>query len=89
MAQTIRSGIASGHGCCLDHRIIRSDGAVRLLNTQCESELDSDGRVVFVVGTVQDVTAARRAMGELSQAKDLFASVLDAPTEQSIIGLDP
>ena len=40
------------------------------------------------VAAFHDVTAVRRTAAELASTRDLFAGVLDAATEQSIIGID-
>jgi PAS domain S-box-containing protein len=44
-----------------DERIVRPDGEVRVLQSRGRTLTSSDGRVVRLVGTCQDVTEARRA----------------------------
>ena len=44
-----------------DTRIIRPDGSIRYLHVQGKPVLDDAGRVVRLVGTVQDITERKRA----------------------------
>ncbi|HEU0054935.1 MAG TPA: PAS domain S-box protein [Longimicrobium sp.] len=44
-----------------DHRIVRPDGAVRILHARGRVEAGGDGRARRMVGTGQDVTEARQA----------------------------
>lgn len=53
----------------IDHRIVRSDGAVRIVHESAEVQLDGQGRPVRVHGTVQDITAWKQAEQAL-QEKD-------------------
>ena len=83
-----REAVLSGSSYAIDHRIIRPDGETREIHSKGRAEVGADGQVTFLAGSVQDVTAARKASRELARARDLFAGVLDAATEQSIIGMD-
>jgi PAS domain S-box-containing protein len=47
-----------------DHRIVRTDGAVRTVLARGEGVVDEHGRVVRFIGTDQDVTDRRRASAE-------------------------
>lgn len=52
-----------------DHRVIRPDGELRVLHARGKIETtDDSGEVVRVVGTVQDVTAAREAERRVAAA---------------------
>jgi PAS domain S-box-containing protein len=44
-----------------DFRIVRPDGAVRILHRECDLIFDAFGEIICIVGTVQDVTEARLA----------------------------
>jgi PAS domain S-box-containing protein len=48
-----------------EYRIIRPDGAVRIIHTRLRFEYDGDGRMIAMRGTAQDVTEARQAEEEL------------------------
>ncbi len=62
MAETLRTGQTYS----IDHRIIRPDGAVRIIHEQADLVRDGpNGRSLRMVGTAQDVTGQRRAEGVL------------------------
>jgi len=65
----------------LVHRIIRPDGTVRYVDELAHAERNADGRVVRLIGTVQDVTAAKMAERDL----ELFRRIFDA--SQHCIGI--
>ena len=60
------------------------------VNAQPMTHTGDDGAVIVTGATAafRDVTQARTAAAETAAARDLFAGVLDAATEQSIIGTD-
>lgn len=65
----------------LDYRIIRPDGAVRVLHAQAKAILDDAGAVRRIVGTLQDVTErkeADRAIQDLN--RELEARMKDLAT---------
>jgi PAS domain S-box-containing protein len=53
----------------MEHRIIRPDGSVRFIHTQCEFYRDAKGQAVRALGVVQDVTDRRYAEYTLAQAQ--------------------
>ena len=68
-----------------DHRVIRSEGDLRVLHARGKVETDDTGEVMRVVGTVQDVTAAReaerRVAAALASEQDARRAVEDLNTE--------
>ena len=54
----------------LEHRIVRSDGAVRSVLVRGEGVVDEDGRVVRLIGTDQDITDRRRLLGRVDEAQE-------------------
>src|SRR6185312_10387518 len=51
-------------------RIRRPDGAVRILRREGETVLDPSGKVVTLIGTVQDVTEIRAAEVQRRELQD-------------------
>lgn len=45
----------------VEHRIVRPDGAVRVIHGLGQVELDEDGELLYMAGTAQDVTERREA----------------------------
>ena len=88
MAERAITGIASPSGFGFDHRLVRHDGATRIVHTTGRPVFGDDGALLMAIGSVQDVTDIRRNTRDLANARELFAGVLDAATDQAIIGLD-
>jgi PAS domain S-box-containing protein len=52
------------------HRIVRPDGSVRHVHELAQSEIDADGKLVQLAGTVQDITGQVEAEQALIAARD-------------------
>jgi diguanylate cyclase (GGDEF)-like protein/PAS domain S-box-containing protein len=89
LRSVIDETVAAGGSYELEHRILRRDGEVREVRGMGRAEVDSAGLTIRLIGGIQDVTQVRAAARELNRSRDLFAGVLDAATEQSIIATDP
>jgi PAS domain S-box-containing protein len=63
------------------HRIIRPDGAVRYVHELARGQLDADGRLWHLRGTVQDVTELKLAELAMLQAKDAAEAASRAKSE--------
>ncbi len=86
----VRAAVAAGGSYEIEHRIIRTDGRVRDVRGRGRAELDPvTGAPALLMGSIQDITDANIASAELQRSRDLFAGVLDAATELSVIGVDP
>jgi PAS domain S-box-containing protein len=66
-----------------DHRITRSDGAVRTLRTKGEVFKDGEGRAVRLVGSCWDVTE----LADASRAREHLLSLLRATIESTDDGM--
>ncbi len=53
-----------------DHRIARADGAERTLQARGEAMVDSEGRLIAIAGTGQDVTERREIEAQLEQSRE-------------------
>ena len=71
-----------------DIRVRGPEGVWRTLSLRIRRVRDNDGRTSRIVGTALDVTDTRQLEAQLRDARDLFASVLTAATEQAIIAMD-
>ena len=56
LEQVFATALESGQPYDFDHRIVRSDGAVRFIHEQGSIEFDADGHARRLVGISQDVT---------------------------------
>ncbi len=75
VAEAMREAIADGTGFDLDHRVIQSNGAERIVHFQGEVITDDAGRPQGMLGTVQDVTDKRA-----TEAKIYFLANYDSLT---------
>ncbi len=56
-----------------EHRLVRPDGSVRIVEVTGEPVLDAEGRVARLLGAVQDITERRSLEIQLRQAQKLEA----------------
>lgn len=61
----------------LRHRIVRPDGSTAIVHRVWRTERDSSGRVVRMVGTVQDVTEAYEAEQALREAEARYRLLVE------------
>jgi PAS domain S-box-containing protein len=69
-----------------EHRIVRSDGAVRTFQSRGAVVVDDLGQLVKLVGTAQDVTERKQAEDALARYAALIESSEDAIVTQSLEG---
>jgi diguanylate cyclase (GGDEF)-like protein/PAS domain S-box-containing protein len=67
----------AGTGFECEHRVVRSDGTVRVLQARGEVHADGAGRPATIVGTAQDVTDRTRAQ----QAAQRLAAVMQSSSD--------
>ncbi len=66
------------------HRIIRPDGKICFVHERGSGEFDANGKVIRMLGTVQDITSIKQAEQDLQ----IFRSIFDA-TDQGIVVTTP
>lgn len=81
VAQAISAAIDDKSAFRLEHRIVRADGAERLLLSAGEALCDETGALTRMVGSAQDVTDRRRAEKELNQEHEFLRAMLNSLTE--------
>ena len=69
--EALQEAVAAADGVEVEFRTVRADGGEHWVHARGQALVDTDGRVVQVVGTNADVTAARAAA--LRQARDAAA----------------
>ena len=62
----------------IEHRILLKDTTVRIVQKKCVPILNDAGKVIRMVGTVQDITERKRAEEELITEKNKFLAVINA-----------
>jgi PAS domain S-box-containing protein len=80
--ERVRTGGALGGGSGdrfeKEYRIVRPDGAVRVIHGWSHVERDATGRLTRLLGTCQDITERKRAEQEARQAREQLQLVVDA-----------
>ena len=66
----VTKGLEERRPYSFDHRIIRPDGQMRVVHARGQVEVDGNNEPIRVVGTAQDVTAAREAEKRIATALD-------------------
>ncbi|GEM_PF-1651878 len=70
-----------------EHRIIRTDGAERIVHEEAEAEVDENGNAVKMSGSVQDITEHRRAERALEESEERYRTLMEN-LQEGIIALD-
>jgi PAS domain S-box-containing protein len=76
--KSIDDGINNKKPLDIDHRILLRDSTVRIVHERAAVISDNLGRVVRMVGTVQDVTERKRAEEEVVLLKTLILSISES-----------
>jgi PAS domain S-box-containing protein len=71
----------------IDHRIIRPDGAIRHVHEEGEVTFDEEGKAVWMMGTVQDITERINMENLLREERDLAQKYVELASTM-IIALD-
>ena len=75
--ETFASGVNSGQGFEIEHRIRRADGSVRTLLQRGEIRSGDDGRPTSVQGMMQDISERRESEQKLLLAASVFSAAHD------------
>ena len=59
----------------VDHRIVLPDGEIRFVHEEADITRDENGSTILMTGTVQDITARKRAEIEVQKLQDELAHV--------------
>jgi PAS domain S-box-containing protein len=70
ISDAVARSIASGERYSVEHRVIRRDGVERTVLERGEAQRDGSGRLLRIVGAVQDVTERKRAEEALREMNE-------------------
>ncbi len=68
-----------------DHRIVRSDGTIRMLHTRSEARVDADGHVERLLGCCWDVTDRWNANRAVEESAALLRSTLESTADGILV----
>lgn len=61
----------------IEHRIVRPDGALRIVHEWAEVFYDHTGKAVRMIGAVQDITERKAAEDQLALARKIFENAIE------------
>ncbi len=74
---SVDEAFARGIAHSIDHRIVQPDGTVRWVHEEAVPSLDDEGRMLFLEGTVQDITRQKLDETALKESRNLLQAVID------------
>ncbi|MFA6898960.1 MAG: EAL domain-containing protein [Desulfurivibrionaceae bacterium] len=80
LEEAVAHSLSSQVSYSLDHRIIRQDGALRMVHEQGEVEFAPSGQPLRMFGTVQDITLLKHSEQQLALASKVFDSSIEGIT---------
>lgn len=87
--EIIQSAIKNQQPFKIEHKIVRSDGAVREILEKAEIVTDSNGKITKLIGTVQDITAQKDFETALLRNEEYFRALIENALDiKSIVGSD-
>ncbi|MFN3522737.1 MAG: PAS domain S-box protein [Phenylobacterium sp.] len=86
--EAVRRAVEGVEPYAMDHRIVRSDGAIRVVHEEGEVVRAEDGSAVRMIGAVQDVTQMRAVEAASRRSQEMLESMLRISPE-AIVVADP
>jgi PAS domain S-box-containing protein len=71
ISQRLEKAIREKKGYTLEHRFVRADGAIRVLNVNLQVVVDEKEKLIKLMGTTQDMTERKMLETELELARDV------------------
>jgi two-component system sensor kinase FixL len=84
--KAVNEALYEGKPYGVDYRIIRPDGAVRIVHSQGEVSFDQAGTPVRMTGTVQDITERMRAQEALRKQAQIIDQIHDSVVSTDLDG---
>jgi PAS domain S-box-containing protein len=78
----MQTALQNGASYSIDHRIIRPDGVMRIVNHQGEATLDDAGKAIYMNGTIQDITERKLAEEELERYRHQLEELVEQRTAE-------
>ncbi|HRD47662.1 MAG TPA: PAS domain S-box protein, partial [Caulobacter sp.] len=85
VAAAVDAAVAGGPAYRIEHRVVRPDGAVRIVLEQGEVVRDAHGRAQRMVGAVQDVTDLKHLETASRRSQDMLAGMMAISPEAIVV----
>ncbi len=79
--ETWRRALEDRHPYDIVHRIVRADGAVRVVHQQSETTYDDQGKPKIVTGTIQDITERKHAEETVRNSEERFRDFTETASD--------
>jgi len=73
----IRRGMETGEPWDIEHRVVCKDGTEKYVNAIGEAIKDNTGKIIMLVGTVQDITERKKAEEEIRKLSNAVEQSID------------
>lgn len=88
IADTVAHALAHRQPYEIEHRIVRTDGAERIVLEHADIRFDSQGRPQQMIGAVQDITFRKQMEAELRRWNEQLKREVQAQTEELRASVD-
>jgi len=82
---SVFDALRTGAPFIYEHRIVRTDGSVRVLHTRGDIVTGEDGQPIRMAGCCWDVTELRQTMDHLEHARSLLEATIEATADGLLV----
>ncbi|WP_420476589.1 EAL domain-containing protein [Noviherbaspirillum sp. ST9] len=88
LRESVRGSRESGEPFQVEYGITLPDGSSRIVAARGQPQYDGNGRMVRMVGTVQDITDAKKAEASLREAEERYRKVVELSPDAILVQQD-
>ncbi|MDP1663774.1 MAG: ATP-binding protein [Methylobacter sp.] len=84
LAAAVEKGLTEGVSYECDTEVVRPDGSHRWIIARGKASHDTEGNIIGLYGTVQDITERKRTEQALRESEERLAGIIDSATDAII-----
>ncbi|HYC43817.1 MAG TPA: EAL domain-containing protein [Noviherbaspirillum sp.] len=88
LRENVRISQENGQPFHVEYGIVLPDGSTRIVSARGQPQRDEAGRVFRMVGTVQDITDAKKAEASLREAEERYRKVVELSPDAILVQQD-